>query len=120
MSPAARRSYLLTKVQVTIMAPSQSPNKPQGVNAPAPPRESPFVTLLWIPVAALGAWLLITLVFPRERSGGLQVGTSLPSLAAASWLNGSPPDDLAGKVVVLDAWGSFCLPCAVEAPHLVE
>ncbi|MFF0446498.1 TlpA family protein disulfide reductase [Streptomyces sp. NPDC004609] len=41
---------------------------------------------------------------------------------AGETLEGKPLDvaDYKGKVVVLNAWGSWCAPCRAEAPHLVK
>jgi thiol-disulfide isomerase/thioredoxin len=51
----------------------------------------------------------------------LAVGDKLPWPAAEGWLNGAPvpPDDLAGKVVVVDIWTDICPYCEKAAPDLV-
>lgn len=44
-----------------------------------------------------------------------------PSLAGDS-LDGTPlsTEDFAGKILVVNVWGSWCAPCRSEAPELVE
>ncbi len=45
-----------------------------------------------------------------------------PAIQAAGWMNGPAPseDSFQGKVVVIEAFASWCGPCAEFAPHLAK
>ena len=53
-----------------------------------------------------------------EKAAQLRlIGKPMPPLDVVEWRNGElKPDDLKGKVLLLDFWGTFCAPCLAAFP----
>jgi peroxiredoxin len=60
---------------------------------------------------------------PSTPADGAQVGKPAPDFSVAAVVNGSGKvtlNDLRGKVVLLDFWGTFCEPCKKSFPKLQD
>ncbi|MFM9963550.1 MAG: redoxin domain-containing protein [Planctomycetaceae bacterium] len=78
-----------------------------------------FLGLLFLAVAVTAfAWLS----GPRKQNRALMPQGPAPIIAAAGWVNGEAPtpESLAGKVIVIDVWATWCKPCRDALPHMVE
>jgi len=58
---------------------------------------------------------------PSELAG-IGIGRKAPEIKAAGWVNGPAPtpDELQGKLIVVEAWATWCLPCRIKAPEFVQ
>lgn len=78
--------------------------------------------LALFPLLAVLAYFFAVQLFRAPRTGGLRPGAAAPQIVAAGWLNGDPPppEELNGKVILVDAWFAACPWCVKEAPQLVS
>ena len=81
-----------------------------------------LVVILLVGVAAIGFTVLMKSAIQPERIPSPRVGRPFPALEVTGWLNGPGPtaDELAGKILVVDAWAYTCIPCRMAAPGLIE
>ena len=77
-----------------------------------------FTKLLLISIF-LSALLLYWIV-PPISVGGLEVGATAPRIQAAEWINGEPSNNSQKKVIVVNAWATWCINCVRDMPDLVK
>ena len=91
---------------------------------PTPTPRAPFARNFWIllisAVAVTVGFAIWMRSIVRLPDGGLEPGERLPPIRAAGWLNGEPPARLEGRVVVVEAWATWCGVCYRDAPEMIR
>jgi len=98
------------------------PNQQETIRPPGHPRSDFFKTVFGVVLlaSAFGLWLKNAGNGPL--TGGLTTGNRAPEIKAIGWAHGEAPTAAAleGKVIVVNAWATWCVNCRVEAPELVK
>ena len=95
--------------------------QPDAPNEYVRPSNAGQVFLFLLALAAIVAFVP-WFVMRRSERPLASSGKPSPAITAAGWLNGDAPtkESLAGKVVVLHAWATWCGPCKKMTPQLVD
>ncbi len=91
---------------------------PQAATKPSPGLDLPSIALIAAVVIFVG---VIGWQFARQNAAPPSSGNNAPNFAVTTFDGEEISlDDLAGNVVVVNFWASWCVPCEDEAPILQE
>lgn len=76
-----------------------------------------LLSFFQIAIVLFAALAVFALLFPTRP---IDEDAAVGEFAVAGWLNGPPPDDLSGQVLLIDVWAWWCGPCMADMPHMVE
>lgn len=94
---------------------------PQTHSETAPARKLPMWAVVLAFALLLGFLALIAVGLRRTMSGPIVVGDPVPEINMTTFDGQAISSaDLAGKVIVLNFWASWCKPCEQEARELEE
>ena len=74
---------------------------------------------MWCEKKKMAGLLMGMMLLAGVARGELKVGDALPDLGGFE-LEGKMPDKLAGEVILLDFWASWCAPCKESFPVMEE
>lgn len=127
------RAYLIEKVEILKPVPADAfaISLPTGamlvdfsnvpLNEVRSGRVRPSQTIFHAPVSDMAAYLNRHPTIKREMESKIQYGKPAPKIKPAKWLTAegeSAAPDLAGKVVLVEFWGTKCGPCLGQLPEV--